>query len=59
MSLGASIPRRATLARSAATCTRAGAVTAGQVCIDSVHEGSRQMYVIDAAEALNAWIEAA
>ena len=31
----------------------------GQVCIDSVHEGSRQMYVIDAAEALNAWIEEA
>ena len=31
----------------------------GQVCIDSVHEGSRQMYVIDAAKALDAWIEAA
>ena len=30
LSLGASIPRRATLARSAATCTRAGAVTAGR-----------------------------
>ncbi|MCY3958335.1 MAG: hypothetical protein OXG65_08575 [Chloroflexi bacterium] len=30
-----------------------------QVCIDSVHEGSRQMYVIDAAEALNAWIQEA
>ena len=30
-----------------------------QVCIDSVHEGSRQMYVIDVAEALNAWIGAA
>lgn len=31
----------------------------GQVCIDSVHEGSRQMYVIDAAETLNAWTEEA
>ena len=30
-----------------------------QVCIDSVHEGSRQMYVIDAAEALDAWIQEA
>lgn len=30
-----------------------------QVCIDSVHEGSRQMYVIDAAKALDAWIEEA
>ena len=30
-----------------------------QVCIDSVHEGTRQMYVIDAAEALDAWIQEA